>query len=98
MSDDCLGRCWQCGTALDKVDYGRETECRGCGKPTRCCRNCEFFAPGRPNECIEPIAERVLDKARPNFCEFFAPSRTPQAGPDDSSAEALLKAAQDLFK
>jgi hypothetical protein len=35
------------------------------------CRNCAFYAAGAYNDCREPCAERVVDKERANFCEFF---------------------------
>lgn len=38
----------------------------------RVCRNCTFFAPGAHGDCREPAAERVVDKERANFCEYFA--------------------------
>jgi hypothetical protein len=70
--------------------------CPACGKATLACRNCRFYAPGRANDCLEPIAERVVDKERPNFCDLFEPvSRTCEAKP---SAEDLRSAAEALFK
>lgn len=35
------------------------------------CRNCAFYTLGAYNDCREPNAERVVDKERANFCEFF---------------------------
>jgi threonine dehydrogenase-like Zn-dependent dehydrogenase len=98
MSKEILGKCWSCGAALGSHDYGRESNCLVCGKPTRVCRNCRWFAPGRPNDCEEPMAEPVLDKQRANFCGFF--EATGEVGDNDggSSAEDLRKAAEELFK
>lgn len=97
MNTDIAGRCWNCGRDLTKADYGREASCLGCNKPTRVCRNCRQFAPGRPNECMEPMTERVLEKEKANFCELFDPADQPlaqiQSGPSDP-----LKQAEDLFK
>jgi hypothetical protein len=98
MPEDIIGRCWQCGADLTNVDFGRETNCLGCGKPTRCCRNCRLFQRGRPNDCIEPMAEQVADKQRANFCGFFDPSPTAIQDPIGSSGDALRQAADDLFK
>ncbi|NEV60726.1 hypothetical protein [Thiorhodococcus minor] len=99
MSDEIIGHCWSCGQALCIPDYGRETNCIGCGRPTRCCRNCRHFAPGRPQECMEPMVERVLDKTAANFCELFEPSSpTADQAPGVSAPEALRQAAEDLFK
>ena len=98
MSEEIRGICWNCGRGLTAADYGRETSCLGCGKPTRVCRNCRHYAPGRPNECLEPMVERVLDKERANFCELFDPSDRPSAGDAGTGEHALRRAAEDLFK
>jgi len=99
MGREILGHCWSCGAELEKVDYARENTCRGCGKSTRVCRNCRFYAPGRANDCLEPMVERVLDKEKANYCELFAPAAEPGKGPGGGaqSQEDLLKAAQKLF-
>lgn len=99
MSDEIIGKCWHCGAGLTKADYGRETTCLACGKPTRVCLNCRHFARGRPNDCMEPLAERVLDKSRANFCEHFDPTDRPAAAPSVTApANSLRQAAQDLFR
>ena len=64
MATDIIGHCWHCGRDLAPSDYGREALCLGCGKPTRVCRNCRQFAPGRPNACLEPMTELVADKEK----------------------------------
>lgn len=99
MSSEVLGICWNCGAELEKADYGRENTCRRCGKSTRACRNCRFFAPGRPNDCVEPMVERVLDKEKANYCELFAPSDAPvgRSAGATTGQDDLLKAAEKLF-
>lgn len=98
MNTEIVGKCWNCGADLSQSDYGREANCLACGKPTHVCRNCRHYATGRPNDCLEPLAERVLDKTRANFCEHFEPSLTPAAAGASPGPEDLAKAAQDLFK
>ena len=98
MPEPILGHCWNCARELIAPDYGRETTCMGCGKPTRCCRNCRHYAPGRANECMEPMVERILDKTRANFCELFEPTSPAASDEPVSDAEQLLRAAEDLFK
>jgi hypothetical protein len=99
MSDEVRGICWNCGHGLAASDYGREATCIACGKDTHVCRNCRHFAPGRPNECVEPMVERVLLKDRANFCELFEPTKTPTgSGSKTPDAEALRQAAEALFK
>jgi hypothetical protein len=98
MSEEIRGYCWHCGHGLTRLDFGRESICPGCGKPTYCCRNCLHYAPGRANACMEPQVERVLDKERSNFCDLFQPNpKAPTTGavPD---AEDARRAAEALFK
>jgi hypothetical protein len=48
---------------------------------------------------MEPLAERVLDKTRANFCEHFDPTDRPAAaGSTPSPADAARQAAEDLFR
>lgn len=98
MQTDIIGKCWHCGGALSRHDYGRETLCLGCGKATRVCRNCRHYAPGRPNACLEPMTEPVLDKERANFCELFDPADRYAGKSDFAQADDLLLRAQALFK
>ena len=98
MDRETVGNCWHCGVELGKLDYGRETNCSGCGKPTRVCRNCRWYDPGKANQCMEPIAEPVKDKIRANYCEFFEARFQSGDGVDAGSTEALRQAAEDLFK
>ncbi len=91
------GECWHCGYSLSGADYAREGRCPNCSRATHSCRNCRFFSPGKPNECQEPLVERVVDKERPNFCDYF--EATAQAGGNSAApAEDLRQAAEDLFK
>ena len=92
------GHCWHCGEKLTSHDYSREARCPACSKATHSCRNCSFYDPGRSNECSEPIADFVSDKERANFCDYFQPGNSFSADNDQTSAENLLSAAEDLFK
>ena len=98
MGADIQGKCWNCGLALGPHDYGREESCPGCRKPTRVCRNCRWFSPGRANDCEEPMAERVMEKERANFCGYFEPTSDVTGKGSDSAEEDLRQAAEDLFK
>jgi hypothetical protein len=98
MSEAITGKCWHCGAPLGGSDYGRENSCLACGKPTRVCRNCRWYAPARPNQCEEPMAERVMDKERANFCGYFEPTAEVAASGKGDAEVDLRKAAEDLFK
>ncbi|MBI1908752.1 MAG: hypothetical protein HYS22_01085 [Deltaproteobacteria bacterium] len=66
------GSCFSCGREIESSDrIGRSESCPGCHADLHCCRNCEFYDPSAYNECHEPVAERVLDKERSNFCDCF---------------------------
>lgn len=61
---------------------GRKDACPFCDTDLRCCLNCLFYDARVYNQCRESQAERVLDKDRSNFCEYFVfgdadPERAP---------------------
>jgi len=65
--------CCSCGFQLDGRDKpGRADTCPACDADVHCCRNCDFYDSGSYNECRESQAERVLEKDRSNFCDYFA--------------------------
>ncbi|MEA1048780.1 hypothetical protein U5801_02950 [Lamprobacter modestohalophilus] len=101
MAADIIGHCWHCSAELTRADYGRENHCLSCGKATRACRNCRLYQRGRPNDCLEPLAEPIADKVRANFCEHFDPAPQPSASPVQNSTQDedhLRQAAESLFK
>jgi hypothetical protein len=61
------------------------------------CRNCRWYDTSRPNACQEPVAEEVLNKERANFCDFFEPTDSGEAGGATTQGD-LQKAAEELFK
>lgn len=101
MTYDQGGRCWNCSTQLSPLDYGRADTCSKCGKDTKVCKNCAFYDPNYNNECKETQADRVVEKERSNFCDYFRPHSLSSdgklsAGPP--SRDALKAAAEALFK
>jgi hypothetical protein len=75
---------------------GRQSQCPSCGADLHCCLNCSFYDEGSYNDCREPQAERVLDKSRSNFCDFFSFKQTKKPSVTvDSDAKDNLEA---LFK
>lgn len=65
--------CFRCGAEIPaglRVLHG--DECPKCGQDVHCCRFCRFYDPALNNQCSEPQADRVIDKERANFCDFFA--------------------------
>ena len=93
-------KCYSCGEELTVSGViGRSEECPSCRADVRVCLNCDFYDKAAYNECKEPNAERVVEKNRRNFCDFFRPnsSNNPNA-PKTKSKEELLKELDNLFK
>jgi hypothetical protein len=89
--------CYKCKKEIaDDFFVGRQAQCPSCGVDLHCCLNCSFYDIGTYNDCREPQAERVLDKIRSNFCDFFKFKQT-----GNSSSAAGLKTKdklEELFK
>ncbi len=92
--------CWYCSTALSPHGLGHEDECLSCGRDTRVCRNCRFYHPSSYNGCSEPQSERILEKERANFCDFFQPGSSTLGQSQEQDRimrENAKKAAEALF-
>ncbi len=67
-----MNTCHHCGKELDTdLKAGRRDTCPYCDADLHVCLNCRFYDPGSYNQCREPQAERVLDKEKSNFCDYF---------------------------
>jgi hypothetical protein len=90
--------CFHCGRQIEiKERVGFRDTCRACDRPLHVCLNCEFYDPAYNNQCRETQAERVVDKDRANFCEYFS-ARTADANPRLSKAGDVRAKLDDLFK
>ncbi len=87
--------CWKCGRSLNALEYGRGDICPGCRNDTRVCRNCVHYEKTQHNECRENQADRVVEKERSNFCDYFKPGSPKAVGDPAAAARA---AAEALFK
>jgi hypothetical protein len=56
---------------------------------------CKFYDVKVYNECHESNAERIVDKEKANFCDYFVLSGGGSSGP---SKDELVNAADALFK
>ena len=91
--------CWHCARKIELVTgerIGFRDECPGCSRPLHSCRNCGFHDPSYNNSCRESMAERVVDKERFNFCEYFKPSDAAAKTP--AKKTAAQDKLEDLFK
>ena len=90
--------CYSCKKLLEHQTgekVFRNEECPFCQASLRCCKMCKHFDMTAYNECQEPVAERLLEKERANFCEFFSMAGEQNSGPEKN---ILLNAANSLFK
>ena len=64
--------CYNCGHIFNDGKIGFRDECPGCMRDAHVCLNCLFYDKSYYNECRETKAERVLDKEKQNFCDYFS--------------------------
>lgn len=91
-------RCYFCNKETASDDrIGRRDTCPLCGGDLHICYHCQFYDKSAYNECREPQAERVLEKEKSNFCDYFSPSTTALSGGSDDANDAKKK-LEALFK
>ena len=90
-------KCFNCQTELDLTPgekIGRGKTCDECYADLHCCQMCQFFDESSYNECREPVAQRVVEKEKANFCDYFKLADTNP----DYQKDQLLQQAASLFK
>ena len=88
--------CHQCSKEIPLLGIvGRREECPFCKADLHVCKNCIHHDIQAYNECKEPQADRVLEKDRGNFCDYFTPGKV---GASEKVKNDLLAAAEALFK
>ena len=91
-------KCYNCESVLDfepNQSVGRRDDCHQCSVDLRCCKMCQFYDVKAYNECKEPMAPRILEKEKANFCDYY---KLTSGGQDNNSKDDLLSAANALFK
>ena len=93
---DRVVSCSGCGRSHSFADVvPRSAVCESCGRDLRCCRTCRFYEATAYNECSEPSAERVLEKDRANFCDFYAARGA--SSPGQAAGGGALAELERLF-
>lgn len=89
-----------CAFCREKIEVGdrvsRNDMCPMCGVPLHSCKQCKFYDPHSYNECREVSAERIVDKERANFCDYFVPRGSPKK--NVNRAQEAREALEALFK
>ncbi len=92
--------CYKCGIDLGikpGTRVGRGDSCFNCRSDVRVCKNCKHYDPKAYNECREPMADRIVEKEKSNFCDYFVAREGPPGAVKDEKADAIKK-LDDLFK
>ena len=88
--------CYACGNQWSHEGKVFKTDtCPACDADARCCKMCVFYDKTAYNECRESQAERITDKEKANYCDYFRPGG--EGGTKDEK-QATLNALDDLFK
>ncbi|HIJ83939.1 MAG TPA: hypothetical protein HPQ00_07015 [Magnetococcales bacterium] len=98
MADAILKRCWKCQVNLETNPFSRTDSCPKCGLALRVCKNCLHYDPRAYNACREPQSERVVDKEKATFCDFFKPGQLQKINKVANERNDARKAAEALFK
>lgn len=96
-----MKRCFSCKREIEAVRPGRRDVCDFCGVDLKVCLNCSFYDAAMPDGCREPASERIMDKDRANFCDFFSFREDSQGeGPGGvgGAGEDPMEKLRSLFK
>lgn len=88
--------CFHCGAMIAAENHGRQGVCEACGRDAHVCKNCRNFDLQAHNLCRESQAERVVDKEKANFCDWWKPSEG--KGGTAAAKATLASAAEALFR
>ena len=92
-------KCVFCGKNTQiEGKVSRQDTCPFCHRDLHCCKQCKFYDQNAYNECREVAAERILDKERSNFCDFFVPIGSKEGGGIYNRTKEAKEALESLFK
>lgn len=91
--------CFHCKKRLKIIEKpSRYETCPFCGTDLKVCVNCKFYDESSYNDCSEPSAQRVAQKERANFCEYFVFMESPFARLDDEPDRDYMDSIRELFR
>lgn len=73
----------------------KSEECPYCYASIHCCRMCRFYDDKVYNNCKESQAERILEKEKANYCEYFV---LVGGKSEQEKQDEFLSNANSLFK
>lgn len=92
--------CFKCRKDLglkEGARVARAEECPHCRADVHVCLNCKHYDTRAYNQCRESQAERVVEKERANFCDYFGLGSAAAASGTSTKSDTLKK-LDDLFK
>lgn len=91
-------QCFNCQKTLtlEEQFIARKEECPHCYSDLHSCRACHFYDTQSYNECRETMADRITEKEKSNFCDYFKIKN--KFDNVNQEKEDLLSAADALFK
>ena len=91
--------CVFCREVIDvEGPVGRKDTCPKCNRDLRCCKQCKFYDQNAYNECREVSAERIVEKERANFCDYFSLRGSKDSGGRRNRTKEAKKALEALFQ
>lgn len=91
--------CFSCHKTLS-LEAGQKVskneECEYCYASIHSCRMCNFYDASAYNQCREPSAERIVEKEKANYCDYFVLQAHSPNG--DEQKSELLNKFNSLFK
>jgi hypothetical protein len=97
--------CWNCSKLVSDVGakIGFRAACLHCSSDLHVCKNCRYYAIGKPNDCLVPGTDPIRDREKANFCEEFKPKLPDSPSPTPKKSNILgepekKKDFKSLFK
>jgi len=91
--------CAFCRNVLEVTGtVGRRDTCPHCHRDLHCCKQCRHYDPSAYNECREVSAERIVEKERTNFCDYFSLRGSKKTTSSSNRTRDAKKALEALFK
>ncbi|MGD9159587.1 MAG: hypothetical protein PVG39_14335 [Desulfobacteraceae bacterium] len=91
--------CVFCGKKVPvEGKISRRDICPHCQRDLRCCKQCKFYDHHAYNECKEVMAERISDKERSNFCDYFVPKGSKEVSGVVYRTREAKEALEALFR
>ncbi len=91
--------CWKCGASLTDVPMplSRLATCKACHSDLHVCRMCKFYDTSVASSCAEPVAGKVNDKQRKNFCGYLQPNPNIRRETDNIASKQSKQQLDSLF-